>query len=348
MSALAAGAWATLFALGLLTHQLLKQRRTDAFASWLEAEETRGRAQTPVSAAMLIADVIARLKSGASVEAAWRGALTEAGFEWQGMDSEGVPTLPEELEASASSVEAACRLTHRIGAPLAQILQSVLETIDEAEAATRDRAVARAGPQTTAKLLSALPLVGVVASTALGIDVLSLWAKGGIATIALGLGIVLWAAGIAWSRQMIAAAARGDDAVDPVVLIDLLIASLSSGASIPHSLEALGEACRQPQFTRCSTLLRIGAPFDALLEQVDANLLPMLDALRPAWTLGASPTPTLRLLASRIRANRASLAREEAEKLAVRLVLPLGLLLLPAFVAIAVVPIVTSISLPGF
>ncbi|MDO5034852.1 MAG: type II secretion system F family protein [Actinomycetaceae bacterium] len=348
MSALAAGAWALLIALWLGTSAHKKELRERAFEAWLGQKGQVLRKPREVSAAVLLADVIARLKSGTPVEEAWRGSLTDAGLHWAGMDSEGVPTLPKELGASASSVEAACRLTYRIGAPLAQILESVLETIDEVEAAERDRAVARAGPQTTAKILAALPLLGIVAGGGFGVDVIDRWLEGGVATISLIIGIGFWVAGVVWSKRLIRAASLAGERVDPIVMIDLLIASLSAGASIPHSLDALSNACREPQFARCAALLRMGAPFDSLLDQVDDNLRPMIDALRPAWTLGAAPAPMLHLLARRIRQLRVASAREEAEKLAVRLVIPLGLCLLPAFVAISVVPIVTSISLPGF
>lgn len=348
MGSLAALAWTLLFVFFSSFALVRRRRQRRAFAAWKGASVVEHKPATEVSAAMLIADVVARLRSGASVEAAWRGAITDAGLPWGGMDSRGVPQLPKQLRGSASSVEAACRLTHQIGAPLAQILESILETIDEVDAAKRDREVARAGPETTAKLLTSLPLLGVVAGFAVGVDVVGLWLAGGAATVGLAVGALFWVVGVVWAKRLIAAASQEGERIDPVVLVDLLVASLTSGASIPHSLDALGVACREPEFERCAALLRMGAPFDALEEQVSADALPMIAALRPAWTLGASPIPMLRLLGRRIRATRAAKARGEAQRLAVRLVLPLGLCLLPAFVAISVVPIVASISLPGF
>ncbi|WP_072343406.1 type II secretion system F family protein [Actinomyces urinae] len=348
MSALAALAWTLLFVLfaSLLVGRRRREQR--ALTAWKGAREVERKPAEQVSAAMLLADVVARLRSGAGVEAAWRGAILDADLPWGGMDSRGVPQLPKQLRGSASSVEAACRLTHQIGAPLAQILESILETIDEVDAANRDREVARAGPETTAKLLTALPLLGVVAGFAVGVDVVGLWFAGGVATVGLVVGALFWVAGVVWAKRLIAAASLEGERIDLVVLVDLLVASLSSGASIPHSLDALGVACGESQFERCAALLRIGAPFDALQEQVSEDALPIVAALRPAWTLGASPIPMLRVFGGRIRATRAAKARGEAQRLAVRLVLPLGLCLLPAFVAISVVPIVASISLPGF
>ncbi|MDO5049148.1 MAG: type II secretion system F family protein [Actinomycetaceae bacterium] len=353
MTALVAGLWTLLIVAGVWYAASRRKRKRDAWRDWLGDEVKHSREPPEVSASLVIAEVIARLGAGASVESAWRESLENAEIPWDGpvIDHEGVPSALSDprLRSSSSSIAAACRLTHQIGAPLAEILESVLDTIDEVDAADRARVVARAGPQMTARLLTVLPLVGVVASIALGIDVIGLWMQGGPVTVSAIFGVILWIVGHEWSRRMIRQATEDINAsVDPVVMMDLLVASLRSGASIPHSLAALGKACREPQFERCATLLRVGAPFNALEGEIDDPVhLNLIRALRPAWTFGASPTPLLGLLGKRIRAARGTRAQEEAERLAVRLVIPLGLCLLPAFVAIGVVPIIATISLPG-
>ncbi len=353
MSALLAGLWTLLVVAAVWQWSVRRGRQRAAWHSWL-GERVETNVPTPeVSASLIIAEVIARLNAGASVESAWQAALEDAGIQFEGpvIDHEGVPTaVTDNRLRASSSISAACKLTHQIGAPLAEILESVLDTIDEVDAADRARVVASAGPQMTARLLTVLPLVGVIASIALGVDVLGLWMSGGAATFAAIIGVILWITGHEWSRRMIKKTmADSNTRVDPVVMMDLLVASLRSGASIPHSLTALGKACGEPQFERCGTLLRVGAPFSALEAEIDDPLhLNLVRALRPAWTFGASPTPLLGLMGKRIRAARGTRAQEEAERLAVRLVIPLGLCLLPAFVAIGVVPIISTISLPGF
>lgn len=352
MIAALAGLWTLLVVGAIWQWTVRKERRTAAWQSW-RGERPAAKVPAPeTSASLIIAEVVARLNAGASVESAWQAALEDAGIHFEGpvIDHEGVPTaVSDNRLRAASSISAACKLTHQIGAPLAEILESVLDTIDEVDAADRARVVASAGPQMTARLLTVLPLVGVVASIALGVDVIGLWLSGGVATISAIIGVILWITGHEWSRRMIKKATEDSVAeVDPVVMMDLLVASLRSGASIPHSLTALGKACSQPQFERCGTLLRVGAPFDALEAEIEDPIhLNLVRALRPAWTFGASPTPLLALMGKRIRAARGTRAQEEAERLAVRLVIPLGLCLLPAFVAIGVVPIISTISLPG-
>ena len=71
-----------------------------------------------------------------------------------------------------------------------------------------------------------------------------------------------------------------------------------------------------------------------------------LDAgLRPGWEDGASPGPLLAGTAASLRAGRAARDQEAAERLAVRLVVPLGACHLPAFVILGIVPVVASVGL---
>lgn len=352
MTTVAASLWALTVVALLVIGKVIRDRERRAWKHLTGKTESVRVTDRQASASLVIADVIARLKAGAAVNTAWRGALEDWGIDVTEpvTDDEGVPRELEhpDLRASAASVAAACRLTHQIGAPLAEILESVLDTIDETEAAQRSRAVARAGPELTARLLTALPLVGVLAATGFGIDVLELWMSGGPATFAAVIGVALWVAGHTWSNRLIRqASASAYQTVDPAVMLDLLVASLRAGASIPRSLQALGKACKEPAFERCATLLCVGAPFEALEKQCETSQqLDLIAALKPAWTFGASPTPLLRLSGTRIRASRSTKAQEEAERLAIRLVIPLGICLLPAFVAIGVVPIISTITLP--
>ena len=68
----------------------------------------------------------------------------------------------------------------------------------------------------------------------------------------------------------------------------------------------------------------------------------MEGCLRPGWEDGASPGPLLAATAASLRAGRQARDREAAERLAVRLVLPLGLCHLPAFIILGIVPVVVG------
>ncbi|MDD7385223.1 MAG: type II secretion system F family protein [Actinomycetaceae bacterium] len=141
--------------------------------------------------------------------------------------------------------------------------------------------------------------------------------------------------------------------IDPAMMVDLLVAALQGGASIPRALEALDDSLAyqaEPAGLRpVAQFLLMGADWDTAWEQVDQRLDGLKDALEPAWVDGAAPVPLLQRAAESYRASRSRRSREAAEKLGARLVLPLGVCFLPAFVAIGIVPVIvaTGFSLFG-
>lgn len=132
--------------------------------------------------------------------------------------------------------------------------------------------------------------------------------------------------------------------VDPAVACDLVAVVIASGASVPNTLDALGAATGEEELRVAGRLLRLGAPWSEAVVDVPGSWQHVLDPLRGAWRDGVDPTAALAVAAAGWRAQRAAHAREEAERLAVRLVLPLGLFLLPAFVLLGLVPVVLSVG----
>ncbi|WP_158277173.1 type II secretion system F family protein [Serinibacter arcticus] len=133
--------------------------------------------------------------------------------------------------------------------------------------------------------------------------------------------------------------------LDPAVACDLVAAVLRAGASVPAALEHLGQAVGgEPgrEVEVGARMLRFGAGWEEAFERAPTTWEPVLEALRLAWSDGVAPGPTLAATAGALRASRAARAREEAERLGVRLVLPLGLCLLPAFVLMGLVPVMVA------
>lgn len=137
---------------------------------------------------------------------------------------------------------------------------------------------------------------------------------------------------------------REAPALDPVVAYDLLAVVVSAGAPIPRAIEALGEAAQVPGVAEMGRLLRLGAGWDEAIDGVDRDWAGVLEPMRAAWIHGVDPTSGLRVAAATVRSRRSAQARVEAERLAVRLVLPLGLCFLPAFVLLGLVPVVISVG----
>lgn len=133
--------------------------------------------------------------------------------------------------------------------------------------------------------------------------------------------------------------------LDPAIACELVGAVLRSGASVPAALEALGLVVggrSGHELAVAARMLRFGSAWPEAFAQVSPEWSPVTDALQLAWTDGVAPDSMLAATAGALRASRAARAREEAERLGVRLVLPLGLCLLPAFVLIGLVPVMIA------
>jgi hypothetical protein len=131
------------------------------------------------------------------------------------------------------------------------------------------------------------------------------------------------------------------DAVDSAVVLDLVRAALASGVDVVSAIEAVGNALQPAQgavYLRAARALRLGASWDAAWSVPSE----VADALEPAWVDGVDPEPLLAHAAAAIRRARQATAREAAARLGVRLVLPLGLCLLPAFVLLGLLPVLLA------
>ncbi|OCW60082.1 hypothetical protein AKG36_07045 [Trueperella bernardiae] len=133
---------------------------------------------------------------------------------------------------------------------------------------------------------------------------------------------------------------RADEPVDMAVVLDLAAAALGSGLSIPGTLKALDAAIGGAARTQTANLLLMGATWEEAWEDLHRDRL--RDALRAAWTDGAAPVPLIQRSAQSLRLQRQRNAKEAAARLGARLVMPLGLCFLPAFILLGIVPVVAG------
>jgi len=132
------------------------------------------------------------------------------------------------------------------------------------------------------------------------------------------------------------------------VIMELLAAALSVGVSVPRALAATGNAIGGSaglELARVARRLELGAGWRQAWGPAPANVGIISDALRPAWEDGAAATESLRVAGEAARRAQQDAARVAAGRLGVRLVLPLGLCLLPAFVLIGLVPMLLSLGI---
>ena len=336
-----------------------------------EAAHHRGRAQGPPSTrelALLAAEVSTRLRAGAPASSAWERALERIGVgsavgtddvypraldewareppRWRSLLTRARSPDAAAARTSAASVVVACRFSHGLGAPLADVLDAIGDAIDDSQDVEEARRVASAGPLMSARVLAGLPLVGVTAALALGASPWGFYTSGTPGVVCASLGVLAWVAGVASCRRILArcrnADASGGD-TDAALACDLIASALACGASIPRALDALADACAQEPLAWTASSLRLGATWEQAWEEAPTWADPLRDALEASWTAGTAPEGMLARCASWERRTRLIDAKTRAEELSVRLVGPLGAFFLPAFLLLGIAPLLAHL-----
>ena len=336
-----------------------------------EGAHHRGRAQGPPSTrelALLTAEVSTRLRAGAPASSAWERALERIGVgsavgtddvyprafdewareppRWRSLLMRARSPDAAAARTSAASVVVACRFSHGLGAPLADVLDAIGDAIDDSQDVEEARRVASAGPLMSARVLAGLPLVGVTAALALGASPWGFYTSGTPGVVCASLGVLAWVAGVASCRRILARCRRADAGggdTDAALACDLIASALACGASIPRALDALADACAQEPLAWTASSLRLGATWEQAWEEAPAWADPLRDALEASWTAGTAPEGMLARCASWERRARLVDAKTRAEELSVRLVGPLGAFFLPAFLLLGIAPLLAHL-----
>lgn len=313
---------------------------------------------------LLVAEVATRLRAGAPTSAAWGLALARIGAGGSMPESASYPPILDEwareptrwelsvrarapdaaARRTAASVALACRFSYDLGAPMADILDAIGDSIDDAQAVAEARRVASAGPLMSARVLTALPFVGIAWALALGASPWQFYTGATVGRICALLGAAAWVAGIASCRRILARARSVDEDTDPALACDLVGAGLACGAAIPRVLDALAAACARESLAWTAHALRLGVPWDEAWEETPEWAHPLRDALESSWTSGSAPEMMLARSASWERRARLADAKTRAEELSVRLVGPLGVCFLPAFLALGIAPLLATLT----
>lgn len=150
----------------------------------------------------------------------------------------------------------------------------------------------------------------------------------------------------------------GDEAtvetpVSAGVLVELVAAMLDAGVPVDRSLTVLGKTVDGPSGAALRTVgngLSLGLPWKQAWSAAGSLPLPVHD-LRSALTFsavsGAPSASALRAASAQVRRAEHRRAEAAAERLAVQLVVPLGLCSLPAFIAWGIVPVLIGL-VPDF
>ena len=237
-------------------------------------------------------------------------------------------------------VAAAWAVAIETGAPLAACLHELARSQRALGQAQRDIDAALAGPRSTSRLVLALPGVGLLFGLLLGFDTFGTLVGTVPGLVCLTGAIILMLAAWRWSAAMVRRSTPRSSA--PGLAIDLTAIAMSSGVSVDRAvavvqsaLAAFGPAeasTRPPSRHRAGAL---PAP-----DREDAAIRGVLALSRAA---GVPAAELLRGEADQTRRDARSNAQQAAASLATRLMLPLGLCILPAFMLVGVAPLLLSV-----
>jgi tight adherence protein B len=245
--------------------------------------------------------------------------LLEAGIPANQAWQLSMPVI-EKLPASESAeLELVWGFATRIGAPLGEAMSQFHEFARDQARSQREREQAQAVPAATRKLLLGLPLASLGFAQLAGFDVIrGLSHPVGMASAVLAAGL-LWL-GARWSRSYLA---LPDEPRAEVLTLILMQLALRSGIGVTAAkrlclaeLEKLG----------------VAAEFESAAEVVALST-----------ETGAAVADLMLARATELREQAATRAITVAQKASVKLLLPLGLTALPAFLLLTLTPIFISL-----
>lgn len=140
---------------------------------------------------------------------------------------------------------------------------------------------------------------------------------------------------------------------DTAMMLELVAAMLDAGSGIGRSLELVAASAStdyRKALRPVVSALAIGADWETAWRSSEVRLpgiLELRDALGFAALTGAPSSAILYAQAARLRRGRFRAAEKRAASLGVKLVIPLGLCSLPAFICLGVVPVLLALVPSG-
>jgi len=313
---------AVLLSAGVSPHSAWGYLESEPPASALPATTRPGptRVGPSVAASTAIAASTARIVAAADT-AGSRGESVSAAIAFEARQLGG--QIGDAWLALAGAWEVAIQS----GAPLASCLRQLASTFREVGQLHRTLDVALTGPTATAQMMMALPTVGILFGTLMGFDAVHTLFFTVPGLICLFGGAALMVLGHLWNGRLMHTARARDPA--PGLELDLMAIAMTGGGSLERA-----RALVQTTLT----------DFDLPGGGGDGGARSVLDrVLELSSRAGVPAAELLRSEADELRRDARSAGERRAESLAVTLMMPLGLCVLPAFMLVAVVPLLLSV-----
>jgi tight adherence protein B len=206
------------------------------------------------------------------------------------------------------------------GGQPAEAMERVRQVIQGDQEQLRKVTLANASPKATVRLVLWLPIAALILGELSGLGSLEVLFKSPIALASVLVGGALLALGSYWSAKMLRKARATE--IDEAIYLDGLAIALSGGLPVDKAISLAQQKLAV-----------------SVSEDVDLELQELIDFSK---TSGAALGKLIVEKADAIRAEVNYRKSFQLEKLSVRLMIPLGVSVLPAFGLIAVVPLALS------
>lgn len=244
-------------------------------------------------------------------------------------DADDLPSALVRASASARPTErlawrslaAGIRIATVSGAPPGPALTALADALRAASELDREIASALAGPRASARVVLALPVLGLGMSALLDLGALPVLVGTPLGAGCLVVGIGLVGVAARWSARIVRRAQPSDPL--PGLDLDLAAVALCGGLSVDRALALLDSALA-----------------DSGLPSADPTVA---EVVAFASSAGAPVAGLLRAEAAQRRTTARIRGRAAADEAGVALLLPLGVCILPAFVALGVVPVIAAV-----
>ncbi len=222
---------------------------------------------------------------------------------------------------------AAWGLAQLSGAPIAHALRRIAEGLSDLARLRERRRVLLAGPRATIRLVALLPIAALLTGIVLGFDPVGVLLTPVGAIVAAAGGALLYA-GVRWAGALAARLAEAEWVAG--LECEMTWIALSGGAPPQFAIRRVADQVD-----------RLGVAWVRLAALGQRG--PVQETLRIAAAHGTPAGPMLLAAATAERARVLSELEQEAERLAVRILLPIAVCVLPSFIALGVMPVLLAV-----
>jgi len=221
----------------------------------------------------------------------------------------------------AKQFELVWSLALLLGGPVVLALNRIIEVFERNDKNAKEVELAFAGPQSTSKLVMGLPVIALVLAQLTGMNPFGAIVGSLLGMLSVCLGTGLLVTGHYWTKRLLAKALP--PSLDPGAYLDCVLIGLQAGLPLDSARDTAAKNYHK-----------------VFAAEVPARDVAALDeAAELSRTTGAALTQIILSSADRVREDLRFEILNRIARLGVKLMIPLGVAVLPAFILLSIVPI---------